>query len=59
MRSLRAVRRADRLALVLEARHFGAGPRTPPVVAPWTAGDRALALAGLALPFAAAWLPRG
>lgn len=56
---LAAVRRADRLALVLEARHFGAAPRTAPVLPRWTAVDRALATAGVALPLAAAWLSRG
>jgi energy-coupling factor transporter transmembrane protein EcfT len=56
---LAAVRRADRLALVLEARHFGAAPRTVPLLPRWSAADRALAAAGLALPAAAAWLPWG
>ncbi|MEO6463507.1 MAG: energy-coupling factor transporter transmembrane component T [Candidatus Eisenbacteria bacterium] len=54
---LAAVRRADRLAFVLEARHFGAARRTPPVLAPWSAADRLLALVGVALPVAA-WLSR-
>ena len=55
---LSAVRRADRLAYVLEARHFGAARRTPPVLPPWTAADGALALAGVALPVLG-WLSRG
>jgi len=55
---LSAVRRADRLAFVLEARHFGAARRTPPVLPPWTGADSLLALAGLALPVAA-WISRG
>ncbi len=54
---LAAVRRADRLAFVLEARHFGAAPRTTPALPPWSAADRLLALAGMALPLAA-WLSR-
>lgn len=53
---LSAVRRADRLAFVLEARHFGVATRTPPIVPPWTWADRGLALAGALLPLAAAWL---
>ena len=56
---LTAVRRADRLAFVLEARHFGAATRTPPVVRRWDAADRGLALAGVALPLVAAGLGGG
>ncbi len=56
---LTAVRRADRLAFVLEARHFGAAARTPPVVRRWDAGDRGLAVAGVALPLLAASLGGG
>ena len=56
---LTAVRRADRLAFVLEARHFGAAVRTRPVVRRWDAGDRVLAAAGVALPLLAAGLGGG
>ncbi len=56
---LTAVRRADRLAFVLEARHFGAAPRTPPVVRHWDVGDRVLAAGGIALPLLAAGLGGG
>lgn len=56
---LTAVRRADRLAFVLEARHFGAAARTPPVVRRWDAADRALAACGVALPLVAVALGGG
>lgn len=56
---LTAVRRADRLAYVLEARHFGAATRTPPVPRPWDGRDRALAFAGVALPVVAARIGGG
>jgi len=56
---LTAVRRADRLAFVLEARHFGAAARTPPVVRRWDAVDRVLAACGIALPLIALALGGG
>ncbi len=47
---LLAVRRADRMAYVLEARHFGAAKRTPPV--PHRLSGRDVALAGLGVAIA-------
>ncbi len=46
---LLAVRRADRMAYVLEARHFGAGPRTPPVPHRFSARDFLVAALGVAI----------
>jgi energy-coupling factor transporter transmembrane protein EcfT len=46
---LTAVRRADRLAYVLEARHYGSGPRTPPAGARAGWRDVGLACAGAAV----------
>jgi energy-coupling factor transporter transmembrane protein EcfT len=44
---LAAVRRADRLAYVLEARHYGSGPRTPPPARKGGWRDFGLAAAGV------------
>ena len=53
---LSAVRRADRLAYVLAARHWGAARRTPPVRTARTWRDGAVIAAGIALASAYAWL---
>jgi energy-coupling factor transporter transmembrane protein EcfT len=51
---LASVRRADRLAYVLTARHWGAARRTPPVARSRTWRDGAVVLAGLAVALVAA-----
>jgi len=51
---LSAVRRADRLAFVLEARHFGAAQRTPPAARARAWRDWAVAAAGVLVAWGAA-----
>jgi len=53
---LSAVRRADRLAYVLAARHWGVARRTPPPPETRTWRDGVVIFAGVALASAAAWL---
>jgi energy-coupling factor transporter transmembrane protein EcfT len=52
---LSSVRRADRLAYVLAARHWGAAPRTAPVQRAQTGRDWSVIALGLAVALAAAW----
>jgi len=51
---LQASRRADRLAYVLAARHYGVGPRTPPARGAGDWRDWAVGLAGVSVALAAA-----
>ncbi len=53
---LTAVRRADRLAYVLESRHYGSGPRTPPVAQRGGWRDPGLAVAAVAVVAVTWWL---